>query len=65
MEGKIQCNVPTDVFFLSLVVGASVVFDIDLIPVDGIFISTAISVEVLKYSFTDLKSVCCLEESLK
>lgn len=42
--------------------GVSVVFNSDLILVDGIFISSAITVEVLKYSS---KCVCCLETSLK
>lgn len=47
------------VFFLDF---ESLVFNSDLILVGGIFIST---VEVLKYSFSDLKRACCLVESLK
>lgn len=34
------------------------VFDSDLILVDGIFISCAFTEGVLKYSFSDLKCVC-------
>lgn len=61
VEGEKHFNVPKGVF----VGGVSLVFNGDLILVDGIFISSAITVEVLKYSFRDLKCVCCLVKSLK
>lgn len=58
------CSYRRVVFYL-FVVSVSVLFNGDLFLVDGIFISSVISVEVIKYSFTDLKSACCLEETLK
>lgn len=52
-EKEKRLDVPAGVFR-----GVFVVFNSDLILVGDIFISAAISVEVLKYSFSDLKCVC-------